>query len=121
VAIVTGGVHERTIYENYEVAVRYYYESGRLSEMEFASLTREFTAMCAVVRPPDLAFNLWAPAEELFSRAKRRGRSDDRMLTLEFIRAIESMYRRMHRNWRLCPYFDLTTENREPGIVADEI
>lgn len=120
-ALIRGGIQERTIYENYEVAVRYYYKKGMLTDNEFESLTMTYEDMCNQVRSPDLLFNLTASVDDLLERRLRRGKLHDLSISASEIMEIETYYQSMLFSWTRCPVFNIDTSSLQIQAAASLI
>lgn len=110
-ALTQGGIQERTVYENYEVAVRYYYAKRMLTNHEFDSLTSTYVDMCNQVRPPDVLFHLTASVEALLERRARRGKLHDLSVSASEIRELETYYQAMLISWKRCPVYSIDTSS----------
>lgn len=120
-----GGIQERTIYENYEVAVRYYYAQRMLTNHEFDSLTSAYVDMCSQVRTPDLLVHLTASVEALIERRARRGKLHDLSITPSEIRELETYYQAMLMTWNRGPVCSIDTSSlsveASVSSIADKV
>lgn len=111
-ASTKGGIQERAIYENYEVAVRYYFGKGMLTKHEFDALTSTYKEMSKQVRGPDILFHLTASVDVLIKRRMLRGKPHDLSITPSGIRELEKYYDDMLSSWKMCPVYRINTSEQ---------
>ncbi len=111
-ASTNGGIQERALYENYEVAVRYYFGKGMLTEHEFDALTSTYKEMCRQVREPDILFHLTASVDVLMKRRMLRGKPHDLSITPPKIKELEKYYDDMLSSWKMCPIYRINTSEQ---------
>jgi deoxyadenosine/deoxycytidine kinase len=85
-------VLDRTIYEDAEIFATGLYETGKLSERDFALYRALYTNMCRTLRPPDLLIYLRCPIATLKKRIFIRGRKMELDIPTEYLKGLQKKY-----------------------------
>ena len=85
-------IQDRTIFEGVYVFMQNNYETGRLSERDYATCMELFEQMLQTVRLPDLMIYLRASVPHLVSNIQRRGRDYELTIQLEYLDNLNRRY-----------------------------
>lgn len=98
-------VQDRTIYEDAEIFARNLFESGCMSERDFASYTDLYETLAGFLKPPDLVVYLKASPWTLVTRIRKRGRDYERDIDKEYLLKLDLAYngwvRRIAERWNV--------------------
>lgn len=110
---------DRTWYEDAEIFARGLFEQGYLSPLEWVLYRRLYTELSHLpaARPPRLLIYLWAPADLVVERIRRRGRPSERDVAPTYWLGLHERYTRWIAGFRLCPV--LTLDVRDYDLVND--
>jgi deoxyguanosine kinase len=101
----TGGVQERCIHENAHVFARELLEGEELALLEAV-----YERLDAQLPDPALLVHLTASPETLLARIRERGRTQERGVTVGYLRELEARYRALIDGWTRCPVIEIDTE-----------
>jgi deoxyadenosine/deoxycytidine kinase len=100
-----GGVQERSIHEN-----AYVFARELLEVEELQLLMAVYGQLDARLPDPALLLYLTASPETLLARVRERGRTQERGVTLDYLRRLGSRYRLLIDGWTRCPVIEIDTE-----------
>ena len=86
-----GGVQDRTIYED-SVFAKSLLEKGLLSPRSYETYTKLFSIMSNFLAMPTIILYLKSPPEECLERIRRRNRSQEVGISLEYLETLEKHY-----------------------------
>ena len=86
-----GGVQDRTIYED-SVFAKSLLEKGLLSPRSYETYTKLFSIMSNFLAMPTIILYLKAPPEVCLERIRRRNRSQEVGISLEYLETLEKHY-----------------------------
>ena len=116
----TAAVVERSPHETVSVFGRMLREMGYIDAAQLAGLRRCLELAEEQIVRPTLMIYLHAPVAELVQRIHARNWQEERVITAEYLSALEVEYARFSRGWSLSPVLDVDTAEvdvREPGNV----
>ena len=87
----TGGVQDRTIYED-SVFASMLYQSGQMSERDYQTYRELFASMSNFMRRPNLIVHLDLTPEESMRRINERSRGCESGITVEYLTALYNAY-----------------------------
>ena len=85
-------IQDRTIFEGVYVFMQSNYETGNLSERDYATCMELFEQMLQTVRLPDLMIYLRASVPHLVNNIQRRGRGYEQTIQLEYLDNLNRRY-----------------------------
>ena len=101
---------------------------GNLTELDFESYRRVFCLVVKTLPPPSLLIYLKAPVPVLFERIRRRARSIESGISLEYLELLDSFYEDWMRTFDQCPVLtirsddlDFVHKSRHLDIVVQRI
>jgi deoxyguanosine kinase len=103
-ALVSGGIHERSLHEHALVFAR-----DQLMGIDAEILMRVYGRLDERLPDPQLLIYLDAPAERLLERVRDRRRAPERGLTLARLRKLGASYRALISAWTRSPVLEIDT------------
>ena len=87
----TGGVQDRTIYED-SVFASMLYQSGQMEERDYATYRELFSSMSNFMRRPNLIVHLDLTPQESMRRINERNRGCESGISIEYLTALYNAY-----------------------------
>jgi len=103
-------VQDRTIYEDAEVFAAHLHAAGHISDRDWGTYRDLYESLRAELRPPDLMVYLRCPMPTLQRRIRERGRSFEKGLPAEYLRALEALYESWFAKYTLSPTLVIETD-----------
>ena len=104
-------VQDRTIYEDVEIFAPTLHRRGCMDDRDYQNYREIFANMVAFLRPPDLIVYLRCRPETALERIRRRGRSCESDIPLDFLQDLHAAYEDwIERAPALCPVRTIDTE-----------
>ncbi len=110
-------IQDRTIFEDAEIFAAYHYESGNISEDEWAMYTELYRTICRMIRPPDVMIYLKCSMPTLRRRIKQRGRSMEQSIPTSYLKKLEGLYGQWLASYKASPV--ITIETGKIDYVTD--
>jgi deoxyadenosine/deoxycytidine kinase len=111
VASPQSAILDRSIYEDAHIFTRALHHLGSISERDYLSYRRVFDLLVGTLPPPDLLLFLKAPAKILLARIRKRARSIEADISLEYLSLLESYYDEWIASFDLCPVLTLRSDD----------
>ena len=83
--------------------------SGHIDARDWATYTNLYDTLRSALRPPDLMIYLRCPLAALQKRIRERGRSYERAIPAEYLRALEELYETWFARYRVSPTLVIET------------
>ena len=96
-------VQDRTVYEDAEIFARNLYQQGDMTDRDFETYHRLYTAICKFLPPPDLIIYLQASVDTLMTHITRRGRTFEQDIKRDYIAGLNALYDDWIDNWVYSP------------------
>lgn len=107
----TSVLQDRTVYEDAEIFARNLYRQGLMSERDWASYWDLYSAVSALLPPPDLVVYLQASVSTLTQRIGMRGREFEQQIGEEYLARLNDLYDEWVAGFNLCPVLTIATDN----------
>lgn len=104
-------VLDRTIYEDAEIFATGLYESGKLSERDFALYKALYNNMCRTLRPPDLLIYLRCSLSTLKKRIVMRGRKMELDIPTTYLKGLQKKYDEWIKRYNHGEVITIETDN----------
>jgi deoxyadenosine/deoxycytidine kinase len=85
-------VQDRTIYEDAEVFAAHLHAAGHIDARDWTTYCDMYQTLRAELVPPDLMIYLRCPMPTLQKRIRERGRSYEKSIPADYLRALEKLY-----------------------------
>ncbi len=102
---------DRSIYEDAFIFSRALHHMGNLPERDYLAYRRVFDLVIGNLPPPDLLIYLKAPVPVLFERIRRRARSIESGISLEYLELLDSFYEDWMRTFDQCPVLTIRSDD----------
>ncbi len=96
-------IQDRTVYEDAEIFARNLYLQGHMQERDYHTYHDLYTAVTAILPPPDLVIYLRATIPTLSQRIQQRGRPYERQISVSYLEQLNALYEDWFQNFALCP------------------
>jgi deoxyadenosine/deoxycytidine kinase len=103
-------VQDRTIYEDAEVFAAHLHAAGHIDDRDWATYRDMYQTLRAELRPPDLMIYLRCPMPTLQKRIHERGRSYEKSIPAEYLRALEVLYEEWFARYDRSPALVIETD-----------
>ena len=103
-------VQDRSIYEDSEIFAFNLFKQGCMTKDEFKTYRDLYEVMLEVIKPPDLLIYLNCPLRTLKKRIATRGRASESAIPDEYLKRLESYYKRWLDKYDRSPVLELSTE-----------
>src|SRR4030066_212760 len=94
---------DRSIYEDAFIFSRALHHMGNLNERDYLAYRRVFDLVVGNLPPPDLLIYLKAPVAVLAERIRRRARTIESGISIEYLELLRSFYEDWMRTFDQCP------------------
>jgi deoxyguanosine kinase len=108
--IVQTDLFKRSVVADYMFAKDRIFAELTLSGSELSLYQQVFDALARRVQTPDLIIYLRAPMEIILERIARRGRSFEKDIDPDYLRALASAYQRFFAGYHSCPVLTVESE-----------
>lgn len=102
---------DRSIYEDAHIFARALHHMSNLNERDYFSYRRVFDLIVSQLPPPDLLIYLKAPVEVLMERIRRRARSIEGGIDIEYLRLLDSFYEEWMQSFDVCPILTIRSDD----------
>lgn len=106
-------VQDRSIYEDSEIFAYNLFKQGCMTKDEYKTYRDLYEVMLEVINPPDLLIYLSCPMRSLKKRIATRGRAMEKSVPDEYLRRLETYYKRWMKDYKRSPVLELSTENMD--------
>ncbi len=103
-------VQDRTIYEDSEVFAAHLHAAGHIDDRDWETYRDLYQTLRAELVPPDLMIYLRCPMPTLQKRIHERGRSYEKSIPAEYLRALEKLYEEWFARYELSPALVIETD-----------
>ncbi len=104
-------IQDRSIYEDAEIFARNLYSQGAMSQRDWDTYHAMYSAMVAVLQPPQLMVYLQASIETLTRQIKHRGRDYEQDIDVNYLTNLNNSYENWIANFSLSPVLIINTDN----------
>ena len=104
-------IQDRSIYEDAEIFARNLYSQGAMSQRDWDTYHAMYSAMVAVLQPPQLMVYLQASIETLTRQIKHRGRDYEQDIDVNYLTNLNNSYENWISNFSLSPVLIINTDN----------
>lgn len=102
---------DRSIYEDAFIFARALHTMGNLNERDYFSYRRVFDLIVSQLPPPDLLIYLKAPVEVLMERIRRRARSIEGGIDIDYLRLLDGFYEEWMQSFDVCPILTIRSDD----------
>ncbi len=110
-------VFDRSIYEDREIFARNLFETGKMSQREFAAYVTMFDSMIKYLKKPDLLVYIDADVDTILSRIRRRGRQMETAVPIAYWEQLDRLYSQWIEEYDLSPVYKI--DARSVDIVIN--
>ncbi|MBC8100615.1 MAG: deoxynucleoside kinase [Armatimonadetes bacterium] len=96
-------VQDRTVYEDAEVFARNLYQQGTMTQRDYETYRRLYSAVRAFLPPPDLIIYLQASTPTLLRHIAQRGRGFEQSISPAYVEQLNGLYDAWIGDWTACP------------------
>jgi len=96
-------IQDRTVYEDAEIFARNLYNQDLIGERDYRTYHDLYTAVTAILPPPNLVIYLQASVTTLVKRIRQRGRSYEQKISEAYLEQLATLYEDWTRHFSLCP------------------
>ena len=104
-------IADRSIYEDAYIFARALHHLGNLAERDYHAYRRIFDRVVAGLPRPDLLLYLKAPVPVLVDRIRRRGRSIESGIDVDYLALLDSFYGEWIAGFDLCPVLTIPSQD----------
>ncbi len=113
-------VQDRTVYEDAEIFARNLYRQGHMSDRDYETYHRLYTAICKFLPSPHLVIYLQASVDRLMTHIARRGRTFEQDIKREYIAGLNTLYDDWIDNWVFSPIVRVNMDTIDFQHNADD-
>jgi len=93
-------LQDRTLYEDWEIFARNLYDTGKMDERDWNAYSHLAEVMCASLTAPDLMVYLRKSVPRLVERIRKRGRTYEQSVPLDYLTRLNEAYERFIAGYR---------------------
>ena len=106
-------IQDRSIYEDAEIFAYNLFKQNCITDEEFRTYRDLYEVMVSAIKPPDLLIYLNCPLRSLKKRIDKRGRVMEKKLPDEYLKKLETYYKRWLSKYDRSPVLELSTEKMD--------
>jgi len=110
-------VVDRSPHETVLVFARMLNDMGYISPAQVSCLHERLDSASGELVQPSLLIYLHAPVDELLRRVRQRDWREERVMTADYLSALEAAYARFAREWTQTPLLDVDTAATDLRVV----
>lgn len=114
-------IQDRTVYEDAEIFAQNLFLRGAMHPRDFSTYRDLYEAVTAILPPPDLVIYLRASLETLLERIRRRGRSYERQISVEYLTQLNTLYEAWFQSFTLCPVLTVPADRLDFVANGDHL
>jgi deoxyadenosine/deoxycytidine kinase len=103
-------IQDRTIWEDAEIFAENLYQQDTMSERDYQTYRKLYTAIQDQIRPPDLMIYLRCPVSTVKKRIAMRGREMEQDIPTEYLERLHDLYESWIADYSLSPLVILPTD-----------
>lgn len=104
-------VQDRSVYEDAEIFARNLRRQGHMSERDWQTYSSLYSALSALLKPPNLVVYLKVSMPTLLGRIANRGRDYERSISAEYLSGLNELYDEWVSRFSLCPVLTIATDD----------